>query len=208
MYLRSALLLLSCLHYGHGQAVENLRSALSRQDLFVNGAKYDITYPCYRQPAIVQASSVLLAFAEGRNLSFAQCAPPLHLGARQKSAPNEIGGLVLRRSLDGGQTWSLPRTIYSGNIDFYTVTYDTTTGIVWLMLQKLFSVLVFTSTDGGLHWSPPQPLNATPPAPPLKISAPAVGHGIQLQSDMCEVSVVVCCAMDRHINISIQRHTL
>ena len=98
----------------------------ARIDLFVAGAHYDITYPCYRQPAIIAggvAATVLLAFAEGRNIT--ACAPPLTderkarvRASAGRSAPdpaNEVGGLVLRRSLDSGAAWTSPRTIYSGH---------------------------------------------------------------------------------------------
>lgn len=49
-----------------------------RVDLFVAGKRYEITYPCYRQPLLIEGSGdhrTLLAFAEGRNVS--SCAPPL-----------------------------------------------------------------------------------------------------------------------------------
>jgi hypothetical protein len=152
-------------------------------DLFVNGQHYDITYPCYRQPALISASvdgSVLLAFAEGRNLSFSQCAPPV------RPDDNEIGGLVLRRSLDAGATWSSPKTIYSGNIDFYTLVWDKATSTLWLMLQRLNSVLIFSSRNQGATWSAPVPLAAVP-VKPYRVLSPAVGHGIQLRPDLCTV---------------------
>jgi len=96
-----------------------LASALAQApiDLFVNNQRYDITYPCYRQPAIIEGDdqgSSLLAFAEGRNVS--ACALPLNRNDPIPPASNEIGGLVLRRSTDGGLTWTQPRTIYSGNL--------------------------------------------------------------------------------------------
>lgn len=97
-------------------------AALSQQkiDLFVNNAKYDIVYPCYRQPAIIEGDSTgtkLIAFAEGRNIS--SCAPPLNHNGTHPTVPpasNEVGGLVTRLSSDGGMTWTQPHTIYSGNL--------------------------------------------------------------------------------------------
>ena len=93
---------------------------VEKQDLFIPGSRkdVDIVYPCYRQPAIINASpagSLLIAFAEGRNVS--NCAPPL-LAAQapplldaqalplldtqalpQPPPPtNEVGGLVARTS--------------------------------------------------------------------------------------------------------------
>lgn len=118
-----------------------------RIDLFVNGGHYAITYPCYRQPALINADasgSHLIAFAEGRNISMADCAPPLQASRRraQPSPANEVGGLVQRLSQDGGRTWSPPQTIYSGDIDFYTTVRDDATGTVWLMLQEGSAVQV------------------------------------------------------------------
>jgi hypothetical protein len=98
--------------------------AQSQINLFVNNQKYDITYPCYRQPAIIEGDSQgssLLAFAEGRNIS--SCAPPLVHNGTVPPASNEVGGLVLRTSSDGGLTWTQPRTIYSGNLGQYGDTF-------------------------------------------------------------------------------------
>jgi hypothetical protein len=159
-----------------------------KQDLFVNGASDTDSYPCYRQPAIVEGSAdfrVLLAFAEGRVLPGAACAPPIDT----PRPINEIGGLVLRRSMDGGVTWAAATVVYSGNIDFYTVVRDNSTNTIWLMLQQTTSVLLFKSSNAGETWSRPVPLNASQPPAPLALTAPAVGHGIQLRSDLCPVRV-------------------
>lgn len=130
-----------------------------RQDLFVNGAKYSIIYPCYRQPALLRSGRVLLAFAEGRNIT--SCAPPISMQpAGPPPASNEIGGLVLRRSLDEGASWSEPRTLVSGDIDFYTMVYDSITHTVHLMLQDA-GVAYFTSSDYGLTWSSPVQLKVS-----------------------------------------------
>jgi hypothetical protein len=78
----------------------------------------------------------LIVFAEGRFVT--SCAPPWQ---------NEDGGLDMRRSTDSGATWLPARTVYSGNIDFYTVVWDSTSNTVYLMLEAPSSVLVFTSRD-------------------------------------------------------------
>lgn len=61
-------------------------------------------------------------------------------------ASNEIGGLVQRRSTDSGATWSEPETLYSGNLDFYTVVRDAATSKLWLMLQEGSAVQVRNPT--------------------------------------------------------------
>ena len=53
----------------------------------------------------------------------------------------------MRRSEDSGATWLPAQTVFSGNIDFYTVVWDSTTNTVYLMLQTTTPVLIFTSTD-------------------------------------------------------------
>ena len=182
---------------------------VEKQDLFIPGSRkdVDIVYPCYRQPAIINASpagSLLIAFAEGRNVS--NCAPPL-LAAQapplldaqalplldtqalpQPPPPtNEVGGLVARTSSDGGLTWSRGHTIFSGNIDYYAVVYDSGTSRVWLMLQEQAAVKALHTDDAGATWSLPTLLNATVPSGAGITSSikPAVGHGIQLQANLC-----------------------
>lgn len=169
-------------------AVLSLGLALDPIDLFINGAKYEITYPCYRQPALISVSTdgkTLLAFAEGRNISAKDCAPPIH-----GSGENEIGGLVQRVSTDGGASWGPPRTIFSGNIDFYTLVWDHDTNTTWLMLQRLAQVSIFSSLNCGASWSAPVPLAAVP-IKPYKVLSPAVGHGLQLTAELCNVASTI-----------------
>lgn len=86
--------------------------AFNRTDLFVNGASYGISYPCYRQPAIIRTNNVVIAFAEGRNVS--SCAPPV-APIQQPPPSNEVGGLVIRRSVDEGEqpSWEEAQTFNS-----------------------------------------------------------------------------------------------
>jgi hypothetical protein len=87
----------------------------------------------------------LLVFAEGRFVS--SCAPPLDNEVKRNGIPNENGGLEMRRSLDGGSTWLPQVTLYSGNIDFYTVVWDSTSNTIYLMLEAPGGVFIFTSRD-------------------------------------------------------------
>lgn len=68
-------------------------------------------------------------------------------GVETRSSPNEDGGLELRRSLDSGSTWLPQQTVYSGNIDFYTVIWESTSNTIYLMLQAPGPVLQFISRD-------------------------------------------------------------
>ena len=154
-----------------------------RQDLFVPTPRY----PCFRQPMILSpARNVLLAFAENRNVS--ACAPAYTPVPRAQ--PNEIGSLLLRRSTNGGRTWTDLQTIYASSapgIDFYVGVYDSVRQRCWLFLQEKTRTLVFTSEDMGARWSVPRDLatwnaSRTLPLPLRKGAKPAVGHGLQLAS--------------------------
>ena len=157
-----------------------------RQDIFTPSSRY----PCFRQPAIVGGSTpdVVLAFAENRNVS--ACAPAAALGGLE---PNEVGSLQLRRSLDGGATWSAMQSLFVGNIDFYTPVRDTASGRLFVFLQEGGvgegqAVQLLTSDTDGATWNTPVPfvLSGGVPKPfdPAKIK-PAVGHGLQLSDGMC-----------------------
>ncbi|EDQ85332.1 uncharacterized protein MONBRDRAFT_34360 [Monosiga brevicollis MX1] len=159
----------------------NWQSLVNKTDLFVNNQPYGITYPCYRQPALILMGEGLLAFAEGRNIS--SCAPPLQAAA--PSPVEEVGGLVLRRSTDLGRTWSAPITLYSGNIDFYVTVYDAEKDVGWLFLQEESAVRVFNTTDQGYTWAGPFAFTAPVPPGLRPTVQPAVGHGLQLQRHLC-----------------------
>lgn len=62
--------------------------------------------------------TTVLAFAENRNVT--ACAPAFDQSTRQH--PEEVGSLLLRRSVDGGKTWGAMQSLFVGNIDFYAVT--------------------------------------------------------------------------------------
>ncbi len=87
----------------------------------------------------------MIVFAEGRFVT--NCAPPLETQVDTHRVPNEDGGLEMRRSEDRGSTWLPAKTVYSGNIDFYTVVWDSISNTIYLMLEAPSSVLVFTSRD-------------------------------------------------------------
>jgi hypothetical protein len=149
---------------------------VSKVDLFVKSARY----PCFRQPIIMTSNSErthVLAFAENRNVS--ACAPAASQQTKplDDGQPNEVGSLLLRRSMDSGKTWGGLQTVefFPGlNIDFLAGVADTVTNTVWLMLQKSSGVQVFTSSDEGATWSQPKDLtkdwNIKSWSPDIKIS--------------------------------------
>ncbi|UJR20408.1 hypothetical protein I4U23_023539 [Adineta vaga] len=147
---------------------------------------HDGKYPCYRQPALLSTNAQrthLIVFAEGRLVT--SCAPPLENGREKYKRSNEDGGLEMRRSEDSGSTWLPAQTVFSGNIDFYTVVWDSISNTIYLMLQTSTSTLIFTSVNEGITWSEPIPLNVFPPPPFSKATKPAVGHGIEIIGTLC-----------------------
>jgi hypothetical protein len=150
--------------------------------LFVPTARH----PCFRQPAILSAGDTILAFAENRNVS--ACAPELESTRPGEpepgglSAPMEVGSMLLRRSTDGGETWLPMQSLLAGNIDFYTVAYDAKSHTVWLMVASK-GTAVLSSKDSGATWETMPHLDPeTLSRPPIHVSGPAVGHGIQVRA--------------------------
>lgn len=168
-----------------------------RQDLFVPSARF----PCFRQPVLLATSGAILAFAENRNVS--ACAPNTgSVGSSRlygDAIPNEVGSLQLRRSIDGGSTWTSMQSLTVGNIDFYSAVHDASTNTTWVMLEYVgpaaaaaasdtlaasasSTVKVLQSQNHGKTWTEQPDLVVDLPAPFTGGQfKPAVGHGIQLQ---------------------------
>lgn len=153
-------------------------------------------HPCFRQPAIVNAGGTLLAFTENRNVS--ACAPELGISTLDAppgglSAPLEVGSMLLRRSVDGGETWLPMQSLLVGNIDFYSVVYDAKSNTVWLMISHS-GTTVLSSKDRGANWQTMPSLDREALSrPPITLTGPAVGHGIQVLSNSILLSI--CCGV-------------
>jgi sialidase-1 len=159
-----------------------------KQDLFVPTARY----PCFRQPVIVTSNaerSHVIAFAENRNVS--ACDPA------GLTAPDEVGSLLTRRSLDGGASWADMESMYFKvglNIDFLAAVTDKVHGKVWLFLAEAQhkgvagSILVFESSNEGASWSDPKELGQDwdiklPKG--VSLNSPGCAHGIQIEEGLC-----------------------
>jgi sialidase-1 len=143
-------------------------------------------YHTYRIPALaVTAAGTVLAFCEGR--------------AESMSDTGRIDMLV-RRSTDGGATWSVPKIVWSdGNTCGNPCPIvDRATGVVWLLMtwnrsddpqrdieagtsRDTRRVFVASSADDGLTWSAPREITADVKPADWTWYATGPGVGIQLQ---------------------------
>jgi sialidase-1 len=153
-------------------------------DLFVAG---EGGYHTYRIPALIAtAKGTLLAFCEGRRNS--------------RSDSGDID-LLVRRSTDGGRTWS-PQSVVADfgedTIGNPAPVVDRTTGVIWLLLtfnkgsdhlKQIVAgaaaprtVWITRSGDDGVTWAPPVEISASVRRPDWTWYATGPGNGIQLKS--------------------------
>lgn len=149
---------------GPGRSSAPAAQALEQIDLFHAGEGGVHTY---RIPALVQtATGVLIAVADARRKS-------------GRDLPNDIA-LVMRRSLDGGRTWSpakILREVQSGGVGDASLLLDRKTGRVWCFHAygppgigtfeskpgtttgpTTMQLHAIYSDDQGVTWSPPRDL--------------------------------------------------
>lgn len=153
-------------------------------------------YPGYRIPAVVQAGNGdLLAFCE----------------ARQGNDASEID-LVLKRSSDGGRTWSGIQAVQDGDAfrDWFGPNPPPITvgnpaplvdqlnadhpGRIWLPFTVENSrVCVVYSDDHGASWSAPREITADVKLEPWGWYATGPGHSIQIQQGPHRGRLIVPC---------------
>jgi sialidase-1 len=132
----------------------------------------DAGYHCYRIPALlVTKQGTVLAFAEAR-----------------KDSCSDHGDvdLVLKRSSDGGRTWSEQQLVADGGAQTMgnpCPVQDRQTGIIWLPLcRNNKRALLMHSTDEGKSWSQPIDITEQAVKPTWHWVGTGPGHGIQLKS--------------------------
>ena len=114
-----------------------------------------VSYFCFRIPAVVRTKAgVLLAFAEGR---------------AQLQDHGKVD-LVLKRSFDGGRSWSPLSIVHSAESGRRTIgnpapLYDPPENeVVLFFCRQNQEIFVTRSTDDGVSWSSPMPIGwARPP---------------------------------------------
>lgn len=146
-----------------------------RKDVFVSGRE---GYHTYRIPAmVVTPNGAVLAFCEGRKY--------------ETSDAGKID-LLLKRSLDGGETWEAMQVLVEdGDMTCGNPcpVVDRDTGIVWLPFQKNpyhqstpRTVWLTHSKDDGASWAETQEITHEVKLPGWEWYAGGPGHGIQLKS--------------------------
>ncbi|MEQ1859997.1 MAG: sialidase family protein [Chthoniobacteraceae bacterium] len=139
-------------------------------DLFV--ASVD-GYHTYRIPSLlVTARGTVLAFCEGR---------------KRGSGDHGDLDLVMKRSTDGGRTWSAQQIVHEEGGDAKITignpcpVQDVSTGTIWLpFCRDNKAVLITSSADDGQTWSPPRDISANVVPPDWVWVATGPGIGIQL----------------------------
>jgi sialidase-1 len=169
---------------------------VEKTDVYVSGRD---GYHTYRIPAIIRAKNHdLLAFAEGR-----------------KSSGGDAGNidLLLKRSTDGGRTWSAQQVIWDdadntcGNP---CPVLDASTGTLWLLFTQNLgtdhekdiiartargsrTVWVASSTDHGVTWTQPVEITSSTKKPDWTWYATGPGIGIQIQHGPHAGRLVIPC---------------
>ncbi|MEA1878040.1 MAG: sialidase family protein [Bacteroidota bacterium] len=155
-------------------------------------------YACFRIPAIINTGKTILAFAEGR-----------------KNGCSDTGNidLVLKRSNDGGKTWSPLQVIWDPGEDVAgnpAPVYDKTTNTVFLLStwnlgsdhegriiagtsQDTRRVFVMKSEDHGKTWSGAKEITETTKEINWTWYATGPVHGIQLEKAPFKGRLVIPC---------------
>ncbi len=158
-------------------------AALPQIDVYRGG---EDGYHTYRIPSLlVTQRGTILAFCEGR-----------------KDGPGDHGNLdlVVKRSVDGGQTWSAQEVVYEqGGDQPITIgnpcpVIDQQSGTIWLpFCRNNDAVLVTSSNDDGQTWSAPRDITKDVKQPTWGWYATGPGVGIQMRSPKYAHRLVIPC---------------
>lgn len=171
-------------------------SQLKQTDVFIGGQDGTHTY---RIPSVVVApNGELLAFCEAR---------------RTTGSDTDDIDLVLKRSVDGGATWSEMQVIWDDGPNTCgnpCAVVDQETGTVWLLAchnlvedhemriwegvsKSTRTIWAISSNDSGASWSAPVEITSGTKAPNWSWYATGPGSGIQLQYGDCKGRLVIPC---------------
>jgi sialidase-1 len=180
----------------HGAAAAPPQGAPQLTSVFVSGAD---GYHTYRIPALlVTPRGDLLAFCEGRKNS--------------RSDTGDID-LLVKRSTDGGRTWSPPQIVWDDGANTCgnpCPVVDRTTGVIWLPLtwnlgqdkeseiirntsKDTRRAFVTHSDDDGRTWAKPVEITAQTKGPEWGWYATGPGVGIQLERGPAKGRLLIPC---------------
>jgi sialidase-1 len=162
-------------------------------------------YHTYRIPALIATpKGTLLAFCEGR-----------------KTARGDAGDIdmLLKRSTDGGKTWSKQQLVHEeGGDQKITIgnpcpVVDRETGTIWLPLTRNNdAVLMMSSSDDGLTWSTPRDITQWTKKDNWTWYATGPGNGIQLTVGKHPGRLVIPCDHrvkdEKDKNLSTRSHVI
>jgi sialidase-1 len=169
---------------------------MRQNKLFVAGQQ---GYHTYRIPALtVTVEGTLLALCEGRKHS--------------RSDSSDIA-LLLKRSADGGETWSEQQVVWDdvGNTCGNPCpVVDCETGTIWLLMtwnlgqdresqiidgtsEDTRHVFVTHSEDDGITWAVPRDITTEVKRPDWTWYATGPGAGIQVERGVCQGRLVIPC---------------
>lgn len=175
---------------GAKSSEETSAASIQQSSLWTSGQD---GYHTYRIPSlIVTAKGSLLAFCEGR-----------------KTGSGDHGDLdlLVKRSTDGGRTWS-PHTVVheEGGTAKITIgnpcpVVDRTSGTLWLPIcRDNKEVLMLSSTDDGQSWSAPRNISSSIVKPDWNWVATGPGVGIQLRTGPHKGRLFIPCDHKRTLS--------
>jgi sialidase-1 len=152
-------------------------------DVYVSGRD---GYHTYRIPALVATpTGTLLAFCEGR---------------KDNARDHGDIDLMLKRSADGGRTWSAQQVVHEEGGDAKITignpcaVVDEATGAIWLAFcRDNARVFVTSSRDDGRTWATPTEITGTVKRPGWSWYATGPGVGIQLRLGPHKGRLVIPC---------------